>query len=339
MFTIETTIHKKIQTIHKKIRQRIIWIDYAKAIGITLVVFAHMPSVFANYIFLFHMPLFFMLSGYLYKPIGLKSELKRSLQCLIIPYIAYNLMLMFLSTIQGKFELKLIRDVLLGNQELLPHTYRALWFVVSLFLMRLIMSSIKSIKIITAVILLDILAFIILRNCNLVTTDCDLFQINTTILCFPFFCTGILIKHFSLEHCPDKIKSKYKFVIFSIFVIALFFTGHVNGKINVFRCETGKNLVIFYITTLLISYVYIYACHRLFNKRNKIVETFSAGTLLILALHQLIIHAFNRITELNTITSIIGTIFIMALCYPLSRFCIKYFPLMLLGKRNSNKVN
>ena len=49
---------------------RIIWMDYAKAVGIALVVFAHMPSRFAGIIFLFHMPLFFILSGYLYKSTG-----------------------------------------------------------------------------------------------------------------------------------------------------------------------------------------------------------------------------------------------------------------------------
>ena len=50
---------------------RLNWIDWAKAIAITFVVFGHIPeergSFFLNYIVSFHMPLFFFISGYLTK--------------------------------------------------------------------------------------------------------------------------------------------------------------------------------------------------------------------------------------------------------------------------------
>lgn len=48
---------------------RLNWIDWAKAIAITFVVFGHIPeersSFILNYIVTFHMPLFFFISGYL----------------------------------------------------------------------------------------------------------------------------------------------------------------------------------------------------------------------------------------------------------------------------------
>ena len=49
---------------------RIDWIDSAKGIGIILMLLGHvsaMPKYFIILIFSFHMPLFFFLSGYLYK--------------------------------------------------------------------------------------------------------------------------------------------------------------------------------------------------------------------------------------------------------------------------------
>lgn len=46
-------------------RERILWIDAAKAIGILMVVFGHnwLDEKFCYYFYSFHMPLFFILAG------------------------------------------------------------------------------------------------------------------------------------------------------------------------------------------------------------------------------------------------------------------------------------
>jgi polysaccharide biosynthesis protein PslL len=47
------------------IKQREIWIDVAKGLGIITVVIGHSEIPFAkHYFYWFHMPLFFILSGY-----------------------------------------------------------------------------------------------------------------------------------------------------------------------------------------------------------------------------------------------------------------------------------
>lgn len=74
--------------------QRINWIDWAKALGILLVVMGH-----SNYaqddinpmIFMIHMPLFFVVSGYLFKTDkGLKAITQSNIRTLLIPYILFN---------------------------------------------------------------------------------------------------------------------------------------------------------------------------------------------------------------------------------------------------------
>lgn len=55
--------------------KRIVWIDYAKVIGLFLVIFAHLytsegtdrSNVVRTYIYGFHMPFFFLISGCLYR--------------------------------------------------------------------------------------------------------------------------------------------------------------------------------------------------------------------------------------------------------------------------------
>lgn len=47
---------------------RIVWIDTLKALGIIAVVVGHVvPGTLAKIIFSFHMPLFFFISGFLFK--------------------------------------------------------------------------------------------------------------------------------------------------------------------------------------------------------------------------------------------------------------------------------
>lgn len=79
-------------TILKKNLNRITWIDIAKGVTIILVIIGHtveFNSFVRNFIFSFHMPLFFILSGYTYKVASDWStfviHLKKNFKSLIIP--------------------------------------------------------------------------------------------------------------------------------------------------------------------------------------------------------------------------------------------------------------
>lgn len=69
---------------------RIKWIDTWKGIAIILVVLGHTIDSTAKYIFWFHMPLFFFISGYLYKKKSNYSDFfKKKFLYLIIPYVSF----------------------------------------------------------------------------------------------------------------------------------------------------------------------------------------------------------------------------------------------------------
>ncbi|WP_410508602.1 acyltransferase family protein [Methanosarcina hadiensis] len=74
---------------------RLHWIDALKGIGIMLVVFAHhsLPAALDTYIFSFHMPLFFFISGFLFdfgKYAGSAANfIKGRFRSLIVPYFAF----------------------------------------------------------------------------------------------------------------------------------------------------------------------------------------------------------------------------------------------------------
>lgn len=55
------------------VRERILWVDAAKGIGIAMVVFSHLTEPgqgSRTFVFSFHMPLFFFLSGVVFSTIN-----------------------------------------------------------------------------------------------------------------------------------------------------------------------------------------------------------------------------------------------------------------------------
>ncbi|MEN2768505.1 acyltransferase family protein [Ornithinibacillus xuwenensis] len=80
------------------------WIDIAKGIGIIAVVLGHAGFVMGHhYTYWFHMPLFFILSGLLYKPVSnykqLKQWLIKRMKQFLIPYLSFGLLILLYKAI------------------------------------------------------------------------------------------------------------------------------------------------------------------------------------------------------------------------------------------------
>lgn len=147
-------------------KQRLDWIDIAKGIGIILVVFAHtiVPQIRNDYvsanflwifIYNFHMPLFFFLSGWLFEK-GLAHYndkgkfILRKLKFLMLPYITFSafayIFINFALKIDklasilhgGGYTAVGIKDAVLQIITYNGHIDQHLWFVFSLFLVFLI---------------------------------------------------------------------------------------------------------------------------------------------------------------------------------------------------------
>jgi fucose 4-O-acetylase-like acetyltransferase len=74
------------------------WLDTAKGLGILAVVAGHSGNLLAHtYLYWFHMPLFFIISGYLYKNLhnmqDLKKWINKRTKQLLIPYFIFGLLI------------------------------------------------------------------------------------------------------------------------------------------------------------------------------------------------------------------------------------------------------
>ena len=116
---------KSIEIIDKE-KKRIDYFDIAKGIGIILMILGHMSlqdKYLKNFIYSFHMPLFFIISGYFFKERDNKQCLKNIFKKLIIPYILTCIFIIFY---------KVFRLILDGNFSEIANTIKV-WGLASLY--------------------------------------------------------------------------------------------------------------------------------------------------------------------------------------------------------------
>jgi len=80
-------------------KERIIYVDIVKALTIILVVIGHTNSPIQNFIYLFHMAVFFCVSGYFYNDsysTNIVTLVKKRLKSLYIPFLIYEFIFLML---------------------------------------------------------------------------------------------------------------------------------------------------------------------------------------------------------------------------------------------------
>lgn len=130
--------------------QRIDFIDKIKGVCIILVIYSHiLGDLFegARFIFCFHMPIFFCLSGLFFKPYTCYKEfLRRKVNTLLVPFVFFYIIsysLFFLKKAAfGSIQNFSIWDFLYGEQMF----NISLWFLLSLFIISNIMYGIHYFK-------------------------------------------------------------------------------------------------------------------------------------------------------------------------------------------------
>lgn len=127
--------------------RRIEWIDLARGVAIILVVLAHVPipHTLKSYIYSFHLPLFFVLSGFLlYGRMDMPAEkfIVKRIKGLVLPYFIFSFIdILFWALVNGahreSINLQLNGTLLAIRTSPLTVHNSALWFLTSLFVSEL----------------------------------------------------------------------------------------------------------------------------------------------------------------------------------------------------------
>lgn len=176
------------------------YIDVMKGIGILTVVAGHVYSgLLRDLIFMFHMPLFFFIAGFLYKEGYAFKQLclKKSLH-LLIPYLTFLVilypveLLLHYNPAQGLFII-LIKPIVGGRA--LKGAVGVFWFVTCLFLVQITMQPLLS-RLSTKFASTIMIAFLVISYLNsLLFPNFWLpFNANVIFAAAPFFFFGYIYK-------------------------------------------------------------------------------------------------------------------------------------------------
>ncbi|OYD09022.1 acyltransferase family protein [Paludifilum halophilum] len=182
-------------------KQRDYYFDNVKFILILLVVVSHAIRPMLNEsdllktlyltMFSFHMPLFILIAGYFAKNFRKPEQNKKILVTIFIPYVIFQ-------TLYLVFDYVLYRPSEWNGSIFDP--YWIMWFLLSLFLWRLILPYFIQLK--HPLILSVILAILI----GYVSDADDFLSLSRTVAFFPFFLAGFYLK----RHHFEKLFSPWK---------------------------------------------------------------------------------------------------------------------------------
>lgn len=332
-------------------KERINWIDWAKVIAIIAVVIGHtkfkQEDIFLKYfIYNFHMPFFFILSGYLFKVKGTFLQfLKKSVRTLLIPYVLLNLIAFILSFIipYNKYPLsQQLHDFCVGIGVGMPAG--PTWFLVALFNVRILTYfTLQFEKLLQLVLIISymIIAYILFHFTS-IGTD---YTLTISLVATSFFIGG-----YYLKTIIDRNNIKLKFqLLATISAILLFIvvTYKIQFGADLFSFNWGIHPELYAPVALLGSFIIISVSFYLNNKGYKIIQVLSSGTIIILAFHHIITNTVIPYLSLklighfdnNIFTNIIASIItVLIFYYPiLWTNSNKYLSIALLGGRKYPK--
>ena len=332
--------------------KRLIWIDWAKALAITLVVFGHIPenpgSFLVCYITQFHMPLFFFISGFLTKKEYISKEtLKKYWQTLIIPYICFNILFYPYWIARHYIETgslawfdyckPLIGTIMLQHKTIYYESLNGVtWFISALFIMRLLCAIANKYKhgylFIFSLFILTTLFYLINEYERFIT---DLPFVGF-IRCYPFFIIGQLSrKRQYFRDIPKKKKDTILALVCLTISILTYFIGHND--------DIFSYALFFWTINLSAIYGILSFCKLLNSNDLIVIRNISIGTIVIMGMHWMLIGGTNyfleKILKIENIsyswfTAILLSLLFIAIIYPVIILFAKKYPFMI-GKKIS----
>ena len=208
--------------------KRLMYLDIAKGIGIILVVIGHTSSSLTKYIYQFHMPLFFFISGFLFskkKPV--KNYVVKKIESLYIPYVLCNLVVYIpLAIIENqsiqRILIKTLKIIFLLDGAVL---LGATWFIASLFWISILFRisfyicdrfNVKKYNILYMIIMIF----------GVIGLYTHLpFKISTMMTGFAFFCLGYILK----SNINKNISVKLKVILSIISLLVIISFAQINN--------------------------------------------------------------------------------------------------------------
>lgn len=282
------------------------WVDSLKGMAIVLVVIGHLSTMFSGlvfsglnqYIYSFHMPLFFFISGYLInfeKYINVeKTYLTKRVSSLIIPYFFFSIIAyMFYITVDYLYQPQ-VQNVEMFGKGVFFNLYAIicsangylidtpLWFLPCLFVTEMLFFMLRkrlkqNYKLIVLVIVFSLLGFVY----NIYIPLRMPWGIDMALTGIVFYSTGYFFRR-KYEDLFFRKSYTFIFILFLIHIIS----SLTNPKVDMYKL-IYNNYFMFYLSAFSGIFVYVYIFKMI--RPSKILQFYGKNSLIILGLHYLIL--------------------------------------------------
>lgn len=279
-------------------KERINWIDWAKALAVTTIVFCHLPQsqecFYYRYLQSVTIVIFFFLSGYLKKDRGSdKENWKKYWYGLIVPYLLYNAviypywLLKFYLTNGGMPNLfqamrPIIGALLLEHENIFSEPLNGpLWYLPAILIMHVIIDLCRK----TRHQHLIMITLCIISVCLYAANKYWYFAPNLTPMGLmrnlPYYYIGYLMGQYHLFMACNP-KRDFIGCILCVAASILLFAWHLDAF---YSGQHMLHIVLFYPVNILFLFGVLYGSKVLNGIRLSFITNLSIGTLVIIGLH------------------------------------------------------
>ncbi len=285
-------------------KERHLWIDIARGLSIIFVVLGHSLSDSAvnQYLYWFRMPLFFFVSGLLFKPIAADMFQKWATQKtkrLIIPYISYGLLITIVIFISSFNVMELIKNIIkLGYGGLvLVGPFGVFWFITVLLITQILFGFISRystrkqiIFIAASYILAHIVSFSPLVKIPLP------WHVDVALLALTYYSMGFYFKQFILKYIQKKSLLFLSMILYTFFIF-LDIKGVIHLELNM-KYKIYQHIVLDFVVPMIIVFGICSICYWISKSKISSVLVFLGGnTVCVMYLHMplniLVKNSFN----------------------------------------------
>ncbi len=331
--------------------KRFSWIDVLRALAIIFVVIGHTftTSAIQNYIWSFQVPLFFFISGMLFKDKeeGFVNYLIKKFRSTMVPYYFFGIICILIFAVVGDFAAEALSKsdintdipanllgLLYGSAKTgnLEFNY-PLWFLPCMFCVSLIYYGINKLtkkdtkKILLASLIMAIAGYILNYHTSIYGLPLGL---DTAVTMTVFYSLGQAYRNEGMKY--------FNKPYWLVFIVIGWLVSTLNGRVA-YSIDQYNNIILFYIAS--ISGIIGYTCLAKLIDHNRVLEFIGQNTMAILVMHKLPIVFFQTVVPVvktymaanNLIVGLSVDAFTIAACLTAAVIIKKLMPWALGEKR------
>ena len=291
-------------------KERLIWIDWAKALAVCCVVFCHLPQSQEWFYYRFLqaniITIFFFISGYLKKDHGSdKANWQKYWNSLILPYLFYNAIVypywlvkfyMLNGSMPDLFQaMRPIFGALLFEHEnaFCEPLNGPLWYLPAILFMHIVIDLCRKTRYLHQIMISLCVLSIILYAANKYYYFAPDLTPMGILRRLPYYYIGYIFGQKQLFRATNMHRDLVGCII-CLGISILFFHWHLQAF---WAGEHILHIALFYPSNIGFLFGVLYGCKLLNNCRSQAIINLSVGTLAVIGLHAPLISLVNQVTE------------------------------------------